>query len=146
MSENIIFHEERLTAPEYIDFLKRTDLGSQYPAERFEQRIEKLVASVPVSVTARNEAGLVVGVLFAVTDFAYWMFVTDLGVDRAYTHRGIGRELLRRAHDLAGGADDIMVYLVANENAVPFYEKLDFTRADDVMTFNRMPWTPFTVQ
>ena len=27
--------EERLTAEEYIDFLKRTDLGSQYPKERF---------------------------------------------------------------------------------------------------------------
>ena len=24
-------HEERLTAAEYMDFLKRTDLGSQYP-------------------------------------------------------------------------------------------------------------------
>ena len=33
--------EERLTAEEYIDFLKRTDLGSQYPKERFYDRIRK---------------------------------------------------------------------------------------------------------
>ncbi len=26
--------EERLTPAEYIDFLKQTDLGSQYPRER----------------------------------------------------------------------------------------------------------------
>ena len=35
----IIIKEERVTASEYIDFLKRTDLGSQYPKERFESRI-----------------------------------------------------------------------------------------------------------
>ena len=32
----ITIREERLTPEEYIDFLKRTDLGSQYPKERFE--------------------------------------------------------------------------------------------------------------
>ena len=36
---------ERLTAEEYIDFLKRTDLGSQYPKERFEERIPRLLAN-----------------------------------------------------------------------------------------------------
>lgn len=30
-------NEERLSAREYIDFLKETDLGSQYPKERFEE-------------------------------------------------------------------------------------------------------------
>ena len=34
---------KRLTKVEYIDFLKRSDLGNQYPLERFDQRIEKLV-------------------------------------------------------------------------------------------------------
>ena len=37
---NITYKEERLSASEYIDFLKRTNLGSQYPKERFESRIE----------------------------------------------------------------------------------------------------------
>ena len=31
MSEQIKILEERISAEEYIDFLKRTDLGSQYP-------------------------------------------------------------------------------------------------------------------
>lgn len=35
---------------EYIEFLKRTDLGSQYPKERFEKRIAKLVDHVSISV------------------------------------------------------------------------------------------------
>ena len=137
---------ERLTAAEYIDFLKRTDLGAQYPRERFEERIARLVSSVPISLTARNAENRLVGALFGVTDFAYWLFVTDLGVDRAYARRGIGRRLMRAAHAAAGGEKDIAVYLVANENAVPFYEKLGMERSGDVMQYNHIEWTPFRVE
>ena len=84
--------EERISAEEYIDFLKRTDLGSQYPRERFEERIAKLVKNVSISLVARNEEGLVVGVLFGLTDFSYWLYVTDLGVDRNYERQGIATQ------------------------------------------------------
>ncbi len=136
---------ERLTAEAYIDFLKRTDLGSQYPAERFEARIEKLVQSAAVSLTARED-GRLVGVLFGITDFAYWLFITDLGVDRDFVGRGIGKRLMAAALETAGGADDIIVYTCANENAVGFYEKLGMRLADDVMVYNRVQWTDFTVK
>ena len=119
-------NSERLTAAEYIDFLKRTDLGSQYPRERFEARIEKLLKNASICLAARNEDNLLVGVLLGVTDFAYWLFVTDLGVDRSYERQGIGRSLMKAALALAGGEKDIIVYLAAHEKAVPFYEKLGF--------------------
>ena len=137
---------ERLTAEEYIGFLKRTDLGSQYPLDRFEERIARLVNTVSISLTARNDDGLLIGVLFGLTDFAYWLYVTDLGVDRRYERQGIGRKLMQTAHEMAGGEKDIAVYLVANENAVPFYEKLGMKKADDVMKYNNIEWTEFTVK
>ena len=137
---------ERLTAEEYIDFLKRTDLGSQYPLERFDERIARLVNTVSVSLTARNDDGLLIGVLFGLTDFAYWLYVTDLGVDRRYERQGIGMKLMQTAHEMAGGERDIAVYLVANENAVPFYEKLGMKKADDVMKYNHIEWTEWTVE
>ena len=56
----MIIKEEWITAGEYINFLKRTDLGSQYPKERFEERIEKLVKNVSISLIARNDEGLIV--------------------------------------------------------------------------------------
>ncbi len=142
----IEIQNERLSAEEYIDFLRRTDLGSQYPRERFEVRIPTLLRSASVSLTARNEDGLLVGVLLGVTDFAYWLFVTDLGVDRNYERQGIGRRLMQTAHEIAGGERDIAIYLVANEHAVPFYEKLGMEHADDVMTLNHIDWTDFTVE
>lgn len=146
MREKIEMKEERISAEEYTDFLKRTDLGSQYPKERFAERISKLVNNVSISLVARNENGLIVGVLFALTDYAYWLYVTDLGVDRDYEGQGIGRRLMKTAHDKAGGEKDIAVYLIANENAIPFYEKLGMKKANDVMQYNHIEWTEFTVQ
>lgn len=144
--QKIKIGEERISAKEYIDFLKRTDLGSQYPKERFEDRIAKLVTTVSISLVARNESGMIVGVLFGLTDYAYWLYVTDLGVDRTYEGQGIGRRLMKTAHELSGGEKDIAVYLIANENAIPFYEKIGMKKAEDVMQYNHIEWTVFVVE
>ena len=144
--QNITIREERVSPEEYIEFLKRTDLGSQYPKERFAERIPKLVKNVSISLTARNEDGLLVGALFGLTDYCYWLYVTDLGVDRDYERQGIATRLMTQAHELAGGEKDIAMYLIANENAVPFYEKLGMKYADDVMQYNHIEWTEWTVE
>lgn len=143
MRDGIVIKEERVSAEEYIDFLKRTDLGLQYPKERFEERIARLVEHVSISLVARNRDNQMVGALFGLTDYAYWLYVTDLGVDRSYEHQGIGTELMKTAHSIAGGEKDIAVYLIANDGAVPFYEKLGMKKADDVMEYNHIEWTPF---
>ena len=141
-----VIRERRLSAGEYIDFLRRTELGAQYPRERFHERIERLVKNASISLTAEDEGGRVVGVLLGLTDFAYWLYVTDLGVDRDFTGRGIGRRLMLRAHELAGGERDIAVYLVANDRAIPFYRRLGMEKAEDVMQYNHIEWTPFRVE
>ena len=142
----ITYKEERISADEYIDFLKRTNLGSQYPKERFYERIGKLVNNVSISLIARNEENKIIGALFGLTDYCYWLYVTDLGVDREYEGQGIGRKLMEAAHIIAGGEKDIAVYLIANENAIPFYEKLGMKLSDDVMQYNKIEWTEFTVE
>ena len=142
----ITIQSEKLKAEEYIDFLKRTDLGAQYPKERFDERIPRLLGNVSISLAARNEEGRLVGVLLGLTDFAYWLYVTDLGVDRDYERQGIGRRLMKQAHEMAGGEKDIAVYLIANEQAIPFYGKLGMEKAGDVMQYNHIDWTEFRVE
>lgn len=146
LSSDITIAEEHLSAEEYIDFLKRSDLGSQYPKERFFERVSRLVKNVSVSLTARNGEGLLVGVLFGLTDFSYWLYVTDLGVDRNYERQGIATRLMKEAHRIAGGEKDIAVYLIANQNAIPFYEKLGMKKSDDVMQYNHIDWTGWKVE
>lgn len=138
--------EERLTADEYIEFLKHTDLGSQYPKERFEERINTLVNKASISLVARNEAKKIIGVCFGITDFAYWLFITDLGVIREYTGKGIGKALVNRLHELAGGTENIIMYTCVNENAIPFYEKIGMRKPNDVMVYNQVEWTDFVVK
>lgn len=143
---NYKINEERLTADEYIDFLKETDLGSQYPKERFQERINKLVKNASISLVARNESNRIIGVGFGITDFAYWLFITDLGVIRECTGQGVGKALVKKLHELAGGMKDIIMYTCVNENAIPFYEKIGMSRPDDVMVYNKIEWTDFTVR
>lgn len=138
--------QERLTAGEYIEFLKQSDLGSQYPRERFSERIETLVRSVPLSLVARSAEGGIVGVCFGITDFAYWLFITDLGVARSCTGKGIGKALVKKLHELAGGRENIIMYTCVNENARPFYKKLGMTVPGDVMVLDQTDWTDFTVE
>ena len=141
-----IIKEERLTATEYIEFLRHTDLGSQYPKERFEERIDTLVKKASISLVARNEENEIIGVCFGITDFAYWLFITDLGVVRECTGQGIGKALVRRLHELAGGEENIIMYTCVNENAIPFYEKIGMRKPDDVMVYNHVEWTDFVVE
>lgn len=137
---------ERLTFQEYIAFLKESDLGSQYPKERFRDRIETLLQKSSISVVARDEKNKVLGVCLGITDFAYWLFVTDLGVIRSCTGKGIGKALIKKTHELAGGDNNIIMYICANENAVGFYKKLEMNKTNDVMVYDKMPWTSFTVE
>lgn len=133
--QDCIIREERLTADEYIDFLKRTDLGAQYLKEGFEERISRLVRNVSISLVARNAENTVVGVFFGLTDFSYWLYVTDLGVERNYVRKGLGTRLMKSAHELARGEKDIAVYLIANKNAILFYEKLGMKKSVEVMEY-----------
>ncbi len=140
-----IINEERLTAKDYIEFLKHTDLGSQYPKERFEERIGKLVNTASISLVARNQKDEIIGVGFGITDFAYWLFITDLGIVREFTGHGIGSEIVREMLQIAGGENNIVMYTCANDKAIPFYEKIGMRKADDVMVYDHIEWTSFAV-
>lgn len=141
-----VISEERITPEEYVEFLKKTDLGSQYPKERFHERIGKLVNNVSISLIARDEdTNEIIGICFGITDYAYWLFMTDLGVARKYKHLGVGKALIKKLHQLAGGRKDIIMYACINESAIGFYEKMGMVKSDDVMCLNEIEWTDFNV-
>ena len=140
------YSDENISFEEYHDFLKRTDLGSQYPKERFKERVSKTLANRSISITARDENKRLVGACFGLSDFAYFLFLTDLGVDRNHERLGIGKELIRRAQDKAGGEDDICVVTVANDNAIAFYEKHGYRSGKDILWKPCKVWTEMVIK
>jgi hypothetical protein len=45
---------------------------------------------------------------------------------------------MKTAHEIAGDEKDIAEYLIANEDAVGFYEKIGMKKADEVMKYNHI--------
>lgn len=146
MLEMITYRDsERLEFEEYVDFLKRSDLGSQYPKQNFENRIPVVLKNIDICITARSDDGLLVGICFGLTDFAYFLFLTDLGVDRDYVRQGIGKTLVKMAHDKAGGEDDITITTISNDKAIGFYESCDMRNKDDLVVKYCREWEDLVV-
>lgn len=143
----ITYHrDENLAFDEYYEFLKRTDLGSQYPKERFKERLTRSLMNRSIGITARNEYGELIGIAFALTDFSYFLFLTDLGVDRSYVKKGVGSELMRRIQDGAGGEDDITMVTVSNQDAYDFYKKAGLKTQECLFWKCCKQWTSHTIE
>ena len=93
--------EPTLAAGEFVDVLKRSTLAERRPVDQ-PAVIKGMLAHADLIVTARGEAGLLVGVSRAITDYSYCTYLSDLAVDETFQGQGIGRELIRRTHEAAG--------------------------------------------
>ena len=119
--------EPHLTPAEFIDVLNRSTLAERRPVDRLDL-IERMLAHANVIVTARNDAGLLVGVSRAMTDFGYAAYLSDLAVDEVYQRRGIGRELIRRTREAAGLETTLI--LLAAPKARDYYPHIGMERHD----------------
>src|SRR5690242_4653248 len=94
--------EPGLAAHEFQKLLYASKLAERRPADDL-HRLERMLRRSDLIVTARD-AGRLVGVSRAITDFAYCCYVSDLAVDVHYQRRGIGKQLIEKTH-LAAGKD-----------------------------------------
>ncbi len=136
---------ERLNSDEYLEFLTRCDLGFQYPEEDFLERIDTLLKNTTLVVTARNDEELLIGVAMGLTDFAYYLLLTELGVDRRYVKQGIGSTLMHKIYETAGGEKRICIILDSYDPAKGFYEKFGMHSSPSLMYYDKSPWTEFTL-
>ncbi len=93
--------EPNLSADEFRDVLVRSTLAARRPANDLD-RLSGMLSNADVVVTCRTDAGLLIGVSRAISDFHYCTYLSDLAVDEAYQKQGIGRELIDRTHAAAG--------------------------------------------
>lgn len=110
--------EAQLGVDEFIDVLRRSTLAERRPVHD-RARMQGMLTHATIVVTARDEAGRLVGVSRAISDFNYCTYLSDLAVDVAHQGRGIGRELIRRTH-AAGGLQTSLI-LIAAPKAKSYY-------------------------
>lgn len=125
--------EPELSPAEFVDVLKRSTLGERRPVGDL-PRMQTMLENSQIVLTARSE-GQLVGVSRAMTDFAYATYLADLAVDAAVQGRGIGRELVRRTHELAG--HQTMLVLLAAPAAETYYPYIGLVQHHSCWTVPR---------
>lgn len=97
-------------------------------------RIGKMFAHANLIVSAWDE-DVLVGVARGLTDHAYCCYLSDLAVDKAYQHQGIGEALLERVRDSLG--PEVSLILLSAPSAMDYYPKVGFTHADNAFVIKR---------
>ena len=98
-------------------------------------RIEKMLKHGNILVTAWDK-DVLVGVSRALSDFSFCCYLSDLAVDEAYQHKGIGKELIRQTH-LVAGEQDAMLILLAAPKAVGYYPKIGMEQFKECFVIRR---------
>jgi predicted N-acetyltransferase YhbS len=127
--------EPTLVADEFIDVLVRSTLAERRPVGD-RRTIERMLAEADVIVTARDDAGLLIGVSRAISDFAFCTYLSDLAVDERHQRQGIGRELIRRTHEAAGL--NTALILLSAPKAQTYYPHIGMTKHDSCWIIPRV--------
>jgi GNAT superfamily N-acetyltransferase len=112
--------EPGVSAEEFRDVLVASTLAERRPANDLE-RLNQMLRRADIIVTARD-AGQLVGISRAISDFSYCCYLSDLAVHAAYQHQGIGKRLIEETRRAAGAK--AMLILVAAPAAEGYYPKI----------------------
>jgi predicted N-acetyltransferase YhbS len=123
-----------ITPHEFIDLLERSTLAERRPVQD-RARIEKMLEHGNILVTAWHN-DLLVGVSRALSDFSFCCYLSDLAVDETYQHKGIGKELIKRTHEVAG-EKDVQLILLAAPKAVNYYPKIGMEQFKECFVIRR---------
>lgn len=113
----------KISAELFIDLLERSGLAVRRPVGSVNS-ITAMLQHANILCTAWHGDQLV-GVARSLTDFAFCCYLSDLAVDLAWQHRGIGRELIRLTRAQLG--PEAKIILLAAPAARDYYPKLGFT-------------------
>jgi predicted N-acetyltransferase YhbS len=127
-------NEPDLTVDAFIDVLRRSTLAERRPvADR--ARIARMLAHADITLCARDAHGLLIGVSRALTDYSYCCYLSDLAVDRDWQGGGIGRELIRRTHEIAGPQS--MLLLLSAPGAMTYYPHVGMAKSENAFIIPR---------
>jgi GNAT superfamily N-acetyltransferase len=125
--------DRKITAEQFIDLLKRSTLDQRRPVNEPE-RIQRMLEHGNVLVTAWMGKKLI-GISRALSDFSFCSYLSDLAVDEAYQHQGIGKKLVKLTHEASG--PNAMLILLAAPAAINYYPKIGMEQFDHCFIIKR---------
>ena len=111
-----------ISTDEFIDILNRSSLGERRPVDN-KECIEAMVKNADIVVVALD-GDKMVGVARSITDFSYCCYLSDLAVDEAYQHQGIGKMLIEKTKKSL--TDGCKIILLSAPKATQYYPKIGF--------------------
>jgi len=126
-------NEPDLSAQEFRDVLVASTLAERRPANDL-GRLDQMLRRADIVVTARDGSRLV-GVSRAISDFSYCCYLSDLAVDAAYQHQGIGKRLIEETRRAAG--ERAALILIAAPAAENYYPKIGMQQVKSCWTIPR---------
>ncbi|MFD4263054.1 GNAT family N-acetyltransferase [Streptomyces sp. NPDC058534] len=121
-----------LDLDEVLGLYHDSGLGARRPlADR--ERFAAMTANADLVLVARDEAGTLLGILRAVSDFSYVTYVSDIAVTAGRQRTGIGRALIDAARDEAPAAKLVLLSAPA---AAGYYPHIGFTRHESAWVLN----------
>jgi predicted N-acetyltransferase YhbS len=133
MSQVSYSSSKKITAEQFIDLLKRSTLAERRPVNDLD-RIQNMLKYGNILITAWVDDTLV-GVSRALSDFSYCTYLSDLAVDENFQHKGIGKELVYRTHEVAGKQTALI--LLAAPAAETYYPKIGMDKFEHCFIIKR---------
>ncbi|KRL97231.1 GNAT family N-acetyltransferase [Liquorilactobacillus satsumensis] len=120
-----------------------TDLAQLFEAAGIHRPIKdlprlKLMLDNADIIWTAWDAGKLVGIARALTDFSYACYLSDLAVAKKYQKQGIGKNLVERVHTQIG--PDVALLLLASPAAQGYYPKLKFENIENAFLKKRRPF------
>ena len=98
-------------------------------------RITRMLAGANLMLSAWDGSHLV-GVCRALTDHSYCCYISELAVHPDYQRQGIGETFLGQLRQSLG--EEVSLILLSVPEAMQYYPKLGFTRADHAFVLKRL--------
>ena len=109
--------QPKITAQDFIDILDKSTLGLRRPLAD-KEAMQTMFEHGNVYVGAYDGDKLV-GLARVMTDFVYTSYLSDLAVDEAYQHQGIGKQLILEVKKFIPRAKVIVLAAPAAERYHP---------------------------
>lgn len=113
---------EPISTDDFIDILTHSTLGERRPIDDI-GRLSDMLANADVLVLA-FDGEKIVGLARSLTDFSYCCYLSDLAVDVAYQHRGIGKTLIEKTKESL--KDGYKIILLSAPKATEYYFKIGY--------------------